>query len=72
VEYTLVPMAPPAPAPASADEKDGLIARNPGIVATLATLLVAGIFLGALYRSATSGHAAGGASHGGESAPAHH
>jgi hypothetical protein len=65
-------MASPAPAPV--EEKDGLIARNPGIVATLVTFLVAGVFLGALYHSATSGHSSGGhgESHGGESAPAHH
>ncbi len=64
-------MASPAPA---SDEKTGPIAENPGIIATLITLLVAGVFLGALYHSATSGHSSGGhgESHGGESAPAHH
>lgn len=47
-------MASPAPAPGV--EKTGFIARNPGIIATIVTFLVAGVFIGALYHSATSGH----------------
>ncbi len=60
-------MAHPAPA---APAEDGLIYRNPGITATVITILVAAVFLGALYRSATGGHAA--PAHGGETAPAGH
>ena len=43
-------MSQPA-APASADQP--LVYRHPGLVATAITLVVAAIFLGALYRSAT-------------------
>jgi len=44
------------------------IDKFPGIIATVVTLVVGGIFLGALYNSATSGH---GGDHGGEHAAEH-
>ena len=54
--------------PASDSEHQGFVNRNPGIVASVITVLVAVVFCGALYRTATSPHEEAPASH---TAPAH-
>ena len=42
--------------PASDSEHQGFVNRNPGIVASVLTVLVAAIFCGALYRQVVSAH----------------
>jgi hypothetical protein len=54
--------------PASDSEHQGFVNRNPGIVASVITVLVAVVFCAALYRTATSAHEEAPASH---TAPAH-